>query len=144
MSKICTMFLSILFIFSLSAFGQTGQDKVQKTIDYKAQLQSLETETQMKIGTLNDQIEKADASTREDLDKQIVTLKHDAETQRLTILLNWATSEGNQARIAEVQKALDNWVNPPQPQPQQLIDRSQDTPGSQSSTDQNTKSTSSK
>jgi hypothetical protein len=140
MVKLSTMLLFVLLLFVMTALSQDTKEQAQKAIDYKAQLQSLEQETQLQIKTLSEQLESAELKDRETLDKQIIDIKHNAEIQRLTILLDWAKAEGDQARIAEVQKALDNWVNPPQPQQLPTVDRSSDTPGVQTDSNQTPKS----
>ena len=85
--------------------------------EYKSRMQNLRQSTQEQVTALSQQIEgMTEQSKIADLEHQIETIKHDAETHRLEILLEWAQAAGDEARVTEVQTALESWINPPQPE----------------------------
>jgi len=92
--------------------------------DYPAQLQSLEQETQLQIRALEEQRAMSGAQETEAIEVQVADLKFQYEIRRLTILLEQAESEGNEARADEVRRALDNWLNPPVPETTAPVQRS--------------------
>jgi hypothetical protein len=105
--------LAVVAAFGATLWAQPLEGTQKTDADFSAQLQSCRSETESAISALEQQILSADHSQSEDLQRQIARLKKDGEIRRLRILLAWAQSEGNTARIAEVQKALDSWLNPP-------------------------------
>ena len=83
---------------------------------FKTRLAELEKATQDQVAALTVQMEAAkEEGASEKLAKEAMEIKLQGEIQRLEIILEWAQAEGDEARIAEVQEALYNLVNPPPP-----------------------------
>jgi hypothetical protein len=92
--------------------------------DYFAQLQSLEQESQVQIRALEEQRAALDPQAAEAVEAQVADLKYQYEIRRLTILLQQAESEGDNAHAVEIRRALDNWLNPPVPEIAAPVQRS--------------------
>jgi hypothetical protein len=92
--------------------------------DYPAQLQSLEQETQLQLHALEERRVTAGAQAAEAIEVQVADVKFQYEIRRLTILLEQAEAQGDNAGAAEVRRALDNWLNPPIPEAAAPVDRS--------------------
>jgi hypothetical protein len=107
--------VALLLAVSLVSFGQTAATPKLTRAEYQAQLLNVEQFNQRQVQALQTQVEAAQPQDREALQRQIQNMKREGEIQRLGILLKWAKDEGDAARVAEVEKALDLWVNPPQP-----------------------------
>jgi hypothetical protein len=108
--------LIVLTVTALS-YGQAARQQASLTkADFQAQLQTLANDEQTQIQALETQIAAAAPAEQDNLQRQIAETKRQGEIHRLEILLNWANSEGDQARAAEVSQALENWRTPPQPQ----------------------------
>jgi hypothetical protein len=84
--------------------------------DYSVQLQSLEQETQLQMRALEEQRATVGAQDAEAMELRVADLKFQYEIRRLTILLQQAEADGDEARAAEIRRALDNWLNPPAPE----------------------------
>ncbi len=105
--------LSVLSLVSL-AFSAPA---LVNADEFKARIVNLNAAAQAQVAELDAQVQAAtDDAARSNLEQQIQDAKFQTEAQRLQILLEWAQAEGNEARVAEVQTALDRWLNPPQPQ----------------------------
>jgi hypothetical protein len=104
------------------ALGQTTATMT----DYQARIQIAAQETQAQIATLETQVAGSKTIDREALEQRIVEVKKQGEITRLTILLEWAQSSGNSAKVEEIQRALDQWTNPPQPKDLPIIPKSLD------------------
>jgi hypothetical protein len=103
--------------------------------EYKARLQNLANTAQTQVLALEDKIAATtDETVKEDMEHQIMDLKRQSEIQRLQVLLEWAQASGDEARIADVQTALNNWLNPPQPRVMPQVDRDIPAPNSVPST----------
>ena len=91
---------------------------------FKARLQNLNATAQAQVAALDELAAAAtDESAKADLEHQVMALKRQTEIQRLQILLEWAQAAGDEVRVAEVQTALNNWINPPQPQVMPQVER---------------------
>ena len=107
----------LLLVGTSLCFGQASKAPSQTTrTDYQAQLQALSTTVEGQVSALEAEVAAAQPQDREELQRQIVETKKQGEISRLEILLQWAQERGDAARVAEIQTALDNWRNPPQPQ----------------------------
>ena len=82
--------------------------------EFETRIEANKLETQSKIAVLEAGLDALGADDQTDLQRQITELKRQSEIARLNILLDWATMEEDQERIAEVEGALQNWLNPPQ------------------------------
>jgi multidrug resistance efflux pump len=126
------IFVALALILVSAAFAQqkTEASKVPQG-DFRARLEASEAQIQTSISSLEAQLSSAESADADALQRQIIDLKHQGEIDRLHILLEWAGSTGDAARVAEIQNALNQLQNPPQMQatPQQTKNP-QDYPGS--------------
>ncbi|HEY3296432.1 MAG TPA: hypothetical protein VGL38_13470 [bacterium] len=114
--RLLSIVLALGMLCSFS-FAQTA--KAQATTpraDYQAQIQDLSASTKAQIEALEAQIATATPQHQDELQLQIAETKRQGEISRLEILLQWAQDKGDAARVAEIEQALNNWRNPPQPQ----------------------------
>lgn len=124
--------LSVLGFVSLavSALDPASAD------EFKARIVNLNAAAQAQVAELDAQVQATtDDAARANLEEQLREAKFQAEAQRLQILLEWAQAEGDEARVAEVQTALDRWLNPPQPQQLPQVEREIPAPSTSSSTE---------
>jgi hypothetical protein len=105
----------LALLFSAAVLAQEAAPAARAN-DYTAQLQSLEQETQLQMRALEEQRATAGAQAAEAIEVQVADLKFQYEIRRLTILLEQAEEQGDNARAAEIRRALDNWLNPPLPE----------------------------
>ncbi len=80
------------------------------------QIETLQATTQAHIDALLMQMEGLEPAQKQELERQIVDLKQQGEIDRLTLLLESAQAADDANRVADIQKALDFWKNPPQTQ----------------------------
>jgi hypothetical protein len=107
--------LCVALVLSTALFAQEAAPTVKATDDF-AQLQALEQETHFQIQALEEQLATATPQDAEAIQQRVADLKFQYEIRRLTILLQQAEAQGNEVRAAEIRHALDNWLNPSQPQ----------------------------
>jgi hypothetical protein len=103
-------------LLSAASFGQDAQRFEKATNStYDLALQQSVADVQARLKALEHQIAGAQPAQIESLQKQVSDVKQAGEIRRLEILLKWAEDEGDAARISEIQRALENWRNPPRP-----------------------------
>jgi hypothetical protein len=111
-------FVMAALLLTTLCFGQTATAPTDPSrADYQARLDQAATTVHTQIATLETQLTAAKtAAAQDDLQRQIQDMKRQGEIQRLEILLEWAQAKGDAARATEIEQALNNWRNPPQPQ----------------------------
>jgi hypothetical protein len=77
------------------------------------QLETLQATAQAQIDALTMQMNNLEPEAKAEVEKQIVELKRQTEVQRLTWLRDAAQAAGSAEKVAEIQKALEYWLNPP-------------------------------
>lgn len=113
-SMILYAFAVVLVATSLNV-GWAAPASVNSEV-YETRLAELEKATQDQVASLSEQMAATkDEASNEKLASQAMEIKLQGEIQRLEILLEWAQAEGDEARIGEVQEALDHLLNPPAP-----------------------------
>jgi hypothetical protein len=114
------MKLHVLFglvaLFALSAFAQskTGSPPAIQPTDFQARIEASQAQAQSEIRAIEHQMETASPAERDILGRKITAVKLDAEIARLQILLDWARTENDAARVAKLEQALDQSKTPPQ------------------------------
>jgi hypothetical protein len=132
MKKATVLCIALCLAAMISTAWAEKSDTKAKT-DYKAQLQNLEQQTQDAVKALDEQAASQDPESRQAIQLQIQELKRQGEINRLSILLEWANTDGDQARALEIQQALNQWQNPPQTHQLPTITRDpNEQPGSES------------
>ena len=95
--------------------------------EYQSRLEALKSNTQSQVATLSEEAAATtDVAQQEKIAARIIELKRQSEIERLQILLEWAEADADEARIIEIQEALTQLVNPPQPQALPQIERDAD------------------
>jgi biopolymer transport protein ExbD len=118
--RVFSILLTVMLATAL-CFGQATKAQVTAPqASYDVQLQELATNVQTQIQAIEAQIAAAQPQDREALQRQIADVKKQGEINRLEIMLQAARDKGDAARVTEIQQALENWRNPPQPQVQQV------------------------
>jgi hypothetical protein len=112
--RVVIVSLAILALTVLS-YGQAARQSQAPLADYSAQLQAASSDVAARIQALEAQAASSQPAEQESIQRQIAETKRQGEIQRLKILLEWAQSTGDQARTGEIEQALNNWRNPPQP-----------------------------
>ncbi len=107
------MTLVVLALLALTCVAFADAQKVNNANLYQSQVDQLKLDTRSEIDALNQQLEGVSAEEQEQIHAQIQALKLQSEISRLEILLEWARSENDEARIVEVETALQNFLNPP-------------------------------
>jgi hypothetical protein len=115
MSLRVVVFTLALLSLSALSFGQAARQPQTSRADYSAQLQALAADVSAQIQALETQAAAATPAQQESFQRQIGEVKRQGEIHRLEVLLEWAQTVGDQARVSEVEQALENWRNPPQP-----------------------------
>ena len=113
--------LALLFCAAVYAQEATA---VAQSAEYSARLQSLEQESKIQMQALEEQRTLASPQDAEVIEKRVADLKFQHEIRRLTILLEQAEAGGDEARAAEIQRALNNWLNPSAPEITAPVQRS--------------------
>ncbi|MCX6600784.1 MAG: hypothetical protein NT025_04390 [bacterium] len=93
----------LALLFSAAVFAQEAAPAARANDD-SAQLQSLEQETQLQMRALEEQRGTAGAQDAEVIEERVADLKFQYEIRRLTILLEQAEEQGDNARAAEVRR----------------------------------------
>lgn len=110
------MLMAALCLATMLAYATAAPTTVNAD-EYKIRLDEVSSVSQAQVAELSEKVETAESGAqRDDFQRQIEDVKRQAEIQRLNILLEWAEAEGDVERIAEVRSALDQLMNPPQPQ----------------------------
>ena len=114
-------FVTFLLLVGGLCFGQAPQATKAPTssygVDHQAQLQKLFNSTQAQIQALEMQIASASPRARDSLEVRVAEVKTQSEIRRLEILPQVAREKSDDAKIAELERAIDYWRNPPQPRP---------------------------
>lgn len=117
------LLVCLALLFSAAGFAQEAAPAAPAS-DYSAQLQSLEQATQLQMRALEEQRAAAGVQDAEAIQERVADLKFQYEIRRLTILLEQAEASGDEARAAEIRRALENWLNPPAPEITAPVQRS--------------------
>ena len=128
-------FVSAVVLLASLSFAEGAKAPVQVSrTDYQTQIQDVSASTQAHVQALEAQVASAPPEQREALQRQIADTKRQGEISRLEILLNWAREKGDAARVTEIEQALNNWQNPPQPQQLPQIEKPASVPTENSAT----------
>lgn len=112
----CTMLCLLLLWVNVALAGPAPSSATSLSDPLAEQLQTLQAATQAQIDAVMLEMKDQAPAAKADLERRIVELKHQGEISRLTLLLDAAHAAGDAARVADLQKALEQWQNPPQMQ----------------------------
>lgn len=103
-----TLLVLTVWLGAAAAAPLSKSDREQ----FELRLSLLKQQTVEQVKKLSATVETLTADKQEAVQLQISELKQAAEVERLQILLEWAQTEGDQARIAEIEQALTQLLTP--------------------------------